>query len=91
MSIEMRKPALEFSEATDGLRIGRGVMSSVKTGVPPHTPLRTIAEGSVIRALVGHDDERHCRIRSIGERVAEGVGSVCWTTSGSERLTSLRR
>ena len=35
--------------------------------VAPHTPLRTLLEGSVIRALVGHDDERHCRIRSIGE------------------------
>ena len=36
-------------------------------GVPPHTPLRTLTEGSVIRALAGHDDERHRRIRSIGE------------------------
>ena len=36
-------------------------------GVPPHTPLRTLTEGSVIRALVGYDDERHLRVRSISE------------------------
>ena len=36
-------------------------------GVPPHTPLRTLTEGRVIRALVGHDDERHRRVRSISE------------------------
>ena len=36
-------------------------------GVLPYTPLRTLPEVSVIRALIGHDDERHRRIRSFGE------------------------
>ena len=60
-------------------------------GVPPHTPLRTLAKCGVIRALVGYDDQRHRRIGSIGqtEFVASGIERI--HTSPLERVFRLEK
>ncbi len=65
-------------------------------GVLPHAPLGTLPEGSVISVLIGYDDERHRRIRSIGEVefVAAHIERIDsrpfeWVLGFEERRTTL--
>ena len=60
-------------------------------GVPPHTPLRTLTKCGVIRALAGYDDERHRRIRSLGqaEFVAADIERI--DSSPFERIFRLEK